>query len=302
MLAIAEYLANGSWTTNGDQPHNFPSLTVTYNLDGFIHDDAAISALGVWAAATGMSFIRTSDPDADIIFTEHLSQGAFTLYEASHGLTVQATINVAPVFAGTLGLQWTMLHEIGHALGLGHPKPFEDAVPGITSDETIMSLRLGNSIPTEPRPIDIEAWDILYSDLSPVFARPENRLIGGADAIGGVDETWYATPTHNRDVYLAGVDPSDHFDTFGWKEDRDPNAYFDLSYYLDQNPDVRAAGVNPLRHYEQFGWQEGRNPSRLFDTDAYLAANPDVATAGVNPLEHYLVFGLDEGRPSWLVT
>jgi len=38
-----------------------------------------------------------------------------------------------------------------------------------------------------------------------------------------------------------------------------------------------ATGVNPLQHYETFGWKEGRDPSASFDTLKYLAANPDVA-------------------------
>jgi serralysin len=59
---------------------------------------------------------------------------------------------------------------------------------------------------------------------------------------------------------------------------------------------VAAAGVDPLLHYETFGWKEGRDPSAQFDTLKYLAANPDVAAAHVNPLDHFLQFGIREGR------
>src|SRR5687768_12574680 len=58
---------------------------------------------------------------------------------------------------------------------------------------------------------------------------------------------------------------------------------FDAQYYLFHNPDVAAAGVDPLLHYNTVGWQEGRDPNAWFDTSGYLAHNPDVAAAGINP-------------------
>ena len=80
-------------------------------------------------------------------------------------------------------------------------------------------------------------------------------------------------------------------------EGRNPDALFNTTYYLQQNPDVAAAGVDPLLHYEQFGWLEGRNPSPEFSTTLYLNANPDVKAAGVDPLVQYEEFGIREGRP-----
>ena len=100
----------------------------------------------------------------------------------------------------------------------------------------------------------------------------------------------------NPDVGAAGVDPLVHFQTFGFKEGRDPNAWFDTKGYLAAYTDVAAAGINPLTHYMVSGAHEGRDPSAAFDTSDYLAANPDVAAAGVNPLQHFLQFGIHEGR------
>ena len=88
---------------------------------------------------------------------------------------------------------------------------------------------------------------------------------------------------HNPDVAAAGVDPYQHFQIFGWREGRDPNALFDTAGYLAAYQDVAAAGVNPLDHYNAFGWHEGRDPSVGFDTASYLAAYPDVATAERQP-------------------
>ena len=95
---------------------------------------------------------------------------------------------------------------------------------------------------------------------------------------------------------MGGVDPLQHFNTFGWHEGRDPNALFDSSGYLAVYKDVAAAGINPLDHYHQSGWHEGRDPSGSFDTLLYLIHNPDVAAIGMDPLAHYLAFGQAEGR------
>ena len=109
------------------------------------------------------------------------------------------------------------------------------------------------------------------------------------------DSLYYLS--RNSDVFHAGVDAREHFDTFGWHQGRDPNPFFDVSGYLAVNPDV--AGMNPLEHYHQSGWKQGRDPSADFDTTLYLIHNPDVAAAGVDPLAHYLAFGANEGRQAW---
>jgi hypothetical protein len=107
-----------------------------------------------------------------------------------------------------------------------------------------------------------------------------------------IDDLFYYARYH--DVWSAGTDADAHYDSFGWQEGRDPNAFFSHGIYLSANPDVR--GVNPLAHYDAIGWQEDRLLSLNFDPAAYLQANPDVAAAHVDPLRHYLQFGAQEGR------
>lgn len=109
-----------------------------------------------------------------------------------------------------------------------------------------------------------------------------------------VDDVWYLS--HNLDVWLAHVDADTHYETYGWREGRDPNAYFQTREYLAENADVAAAGINPLEHYAQYGEHEGRSPSHDFAPESYLSVNSDVKAAGVNALDHYLQYGLAEGR------
>jgi len=120
--------------------------------------------------------------------------------------------------------------------------------------------------------------------------------------------------SNNADVVLAiaqGTFSSaqQHFDLFGGRELRNPNATFDSNYYSVQNPDVLSAvsaGVfaNAFAHFQAFGVSENRAPTTDFagfDAASYLAANTDVAdavTAGTisSALEHFMSFGSSEGR------
>ena len=106
---------------------------------------------------------------------------------------------------------------------------------------------------------------------------------------------------HNLDVAKAGADPLQHYVTYGWKEGRDPSAYFSTTYYLAHNPDVAKSGVNPLLHFEYNGWREGRDPGANFSLAKYLAANPDVKAAGVDPLQQFLTVGQAQGRVAYPV-
>lgn len=61
----------------------------------------------------------------------------------------------------------------------------------------------------------------------------------------------------------------------------------DLFYLLGNRDVARETTVDADDHYSVWGWREGRDPNAWFDTSAYLAANPDVARASINPLDHY---------------
>jgi hypothetical protein len=126
------------------------------------------------------------------------------------------------------------------------------------------------------------------------------------------DQNFYLTG--NADIVLAisqgqFSSASDHFNQFGGKELRAPNATFNPSYYAINNPDVLnavAAGTftNVFAHYQEFGEVENRAPSTTFasfDAAGYLTANTDVAaaiTAGTitSALDHYIAFGIAESR------
>lgn len=73
----------------------------------------------------------------------------------------------------------------------------------------------------------------------------------------------------------------------------------DPNHYLVANSDVTDAEADPVLHFCAFGWKEGRNPNAYFNTRWYAATNPEVARLGVNPLVHYLLVGeRNDRRPA----
>jgi hypothetical protein len=143
-----------------------------------------------------------------------------------------------------------------------------------------------------------------YLQYGQAEGRQAYAAIGKASSFthGSFDAEYYllANPDVAKAALAAGGDTFafayQHYQSSGWQEHRNGDAYFDANYYLAHNPDVAAAHMDPLAHYDQFGWKEGRDPSAAFSTNAYLAANPDVAAAHMDPLTHYLQFGANEGR------
>jgi glycosyltransferase involved in cell wall biosynthesis/SAM-dependent methyltransferase len=105
-------------------------------------------------------------------------------------------------------------------------------------------------------------------------------------ATGLFDPQWYLE--RNPDVAAAGMDPLDHWLSYGAREGRDPNPEFDTDWYLERYPHVAESGQNPLVHYLRRGSSPGIDPSPRFDGARYLSQHPDVARAGLNPLVHYL--------------
>ena len=100
----------------------------------------------------------------------------------------------------------------------------------------------------------------------------------------------------------------EHFVNVGQFENRDPNALFDTSFYLEINTGVAAAveagSLTAVEHFLEFGQFEFRDPSPVFNTAFYIS-NPELATAlesaQLTPFEHYVRFGQFENRdPSFL--
>ena len=95
----------------------------------------------------------------------------------------------------------------------------------------------------------------------------------------------------------------EHFLNVGQFENRDPNALFDTSFYLETNTGILAATqegrLTAVEHFLEFGQFEFRDPSPFFNTAFYIS-NPELATAlesgNLTPFEHFVRFGQFESR------
>ena len=76
---------------------------------------------------------------------------------------------------------------------------------------------------------------------------------------------------------------------------------FDKKYYKATYT-VSSNEKNLFKHFREKGWKLNYNPNEWFSVKDYLEQNIDVANANIDPFYHFLRFGLSEGRRSIRVT
>jgi glycosyltransferase involved in cell wall biosynthesis/GT2 family glycosyltransferase len=72
--------------------------------------------------------------------------------------------------------------------------------------------------------------------------------------------------------------------------------HFDEQYYLRMYPDVARSGLPPVQHFNEWGWRENRNASIDFDTYFYKQTYLGGEAATVNPLVHFAQEGKSAGN------
>lgn len=133
---IANYLTTGYWNSQGVGPIKFDVQaggTLTFNILDLPADERffAVAAMEAWAQATGINFVQSTSSAADIIFTNDDLNGAYSTWSSyGGGIISQSTVNIPTWWINgdegrldSYSFQ-TYIHEVGHALGLGHSGPY----------------------------------------------------------------------------------------------------------------------------------------------------------------------------------
>ncbi len=130
---IADYLTDGFWEDNGGGQRAFTlgaSRTLeVYFEPGYSAEGLALAraALDVWSDVTGITFVEVnSSVGADIRFQESDPDGAYSTSSVAGSTIFSSLVNVPTNWLDNSGTTidsysfQTYIHEIGHALGLGH--------------------------------------------------------------------------------------------------------------------------------------------------------------------------------------
>lgn len=126
---LATYLTDGYWSDVGSVSHKYntaSSTSITVNITGLDADGQQLArwAFEAWEAVANITFVETGGTAK--ITLDDAQNGAMAGSSVQGGVTQSSQVNVGTNWLnewgsnlGSYGFQ-TYMHEIGHALGLGH--------------------------------------------------------------------------------------------------------------------------------------------------------------------------------------
>ena len=228
--SIADYLSNGYRMFEGRESASFdvdPGGVLTANITALTQESQQLArwALDVWTNVTGIRFQFIDDDNVDITFDDYEDTTATGGFASSNGVITAGFVNV-PRDIGTkvdVGDIFAYIHEIGHALGLGHPGPYPKDYDNPFSlysidnifltdsyQATVMSyfsqsnntyINASFAIPVTPMIADIIAIQNLYG--TPKDVNAGDTVHGYQSNVGGYLEHFFALWTGEQNPFVS---------------------------------------------------------------------------------------------------
>ena len=169
---IARYLTDGYWEAEGNKRHAFdvkPGGTLKVKITALTEDGQQLArwALEAWTNVSGIKF-EFVENNADITFDDNEDGGSAST-TVKDGIIVISEVNIPASWLIERGNTidsftfFAYIHEIGHALGLGHPGPYDG--PSVTYGAD-----------------NLYSHDSWQSSVMSYFSQSENTNIDASDA------------------------------------------------------------------------------------------------------------------------
>ena len=202
---LVDYLASGYWLDSGTAPHSFRTTAISVSLAGLSQagEFLARASLEAWGMVADLRF--TDADSAAQISVDDVAPGAMcSVTQWPDGSTLSARVNIGQDWLDNYGSEFgsyafrSFMHEIGHALGLGHAGPYNGSATYSTDarfqidswQQSVMSyfsqdqnslVDASYAMPVTPMMSDILAMQRLYGV-------PEGGPTAG-DTIWGIGST-----------------------------------------------------------------------------------------------------------------
>ena len=302
--AIARQITDGFWEWQGFIRHSFdvePGGTLDVDITALTAEGQQLArwALEAWSDVTGISFHFVHDADAHIVFDDNQPGGfAGATRVMPDGRVLSSQVNVSEHWLTEYGASLdsyvfqAYLHEIGHALGLGHPgnypADFEDprasyGFHNLFANDSWQATLMSYFSQTENTAIDADyahavtpmiADIIAIQDLygTPSDVRPGDDVYGANSNVGGYLGELFALVTGERadpDVHAGGPIALTLYDTGGTDT---LDLHTDTG---DQRVDLRMEGVSSV-----FGLSGNLVIARDTVIEHFIAGSGDDAAIG----------------------